>query len=787
MLLLFCISVFLSAGLLFMVQPLVGKMILPMLGGSPAVWSACMVFFQTALLAGYGYSHLLTRRLSLKAQVGVHSVVALAALSALPIALPSGWSPPSEDPQLVGWVPMFLAVACGVPFFVVSTTGPLLQSWFSKTSHRLASDPYFLYAASNAGSVIGLLAYPLLMEPSLRLADQSRAWAGGFAALAASLIACGVAAARSRGAMAASATRDQPPEAVTSARRVRWTLLAAVPSSLMLGVTQHLTTDVASIPLAWVVPLLIYLITFILAFSPRFRLRASVLGWVLVPLALAQCYMIARGAHAPLVPILALHLAGFSVAALMCHKALAEDRPSPACLTEYFFFLALGGMLGGVFNGIVAPLLFNSIAEFPIAIALACLLRPQAIGAAGAEPREEESPEAARRAALLMIFWPVLAASLVLILDTLFHDIGRGTKESLVTARTLITVGLSVVLLWRSGGVAFALALGAATVVGQQVNKTDYGTLLHVERSFFGVAHVYGDTVTYPGDPEPYVFNRVTLRHGTTVHGMQLLLPGENDRSGPAGRPRTYYHAQGPFGDIYRAFASAEAPDRLWSGTKLDTVAVIGLGSGQAAAYALRGQRYDFYEIDPAIVRIAEDPQLFTYVAMARDEGATINMIIGDGRLKIAEAPDGFYGMIMLDAFSSDSIPVHLLTKQAFELYLRKLRPDGIIAVHVSNRYFRLYPIVARIAKELGCNIRRRYDASASEWRTDLAKADRLRMRREEQYASEWLIVVRGMENAGKLASDPNWKPIGMPKEPPLWTDDYSNILSTFAGRVLKD
>lgn len=784
MLLLFCVSVFLSAALLFMVQPLVGKMILPMLGGSPAVWSTCMVFFQTALLAGYGYAHLLTRRLSLKAQVGVHSVVALAALAALPISLPSGWSPPSEDLQLVAWVPVFLAVACGMPFFVVSTTGPLLQSWFSKTTHRLAKDPYFLYAASNAGSVIGLLAYPLVVEPSLRLADQSWVWAGGFAALAASLIACGVAASRNAGVGQAASFNPEPPEVVNAARRVRWTLLAAVPSSLMLGVTQHITTDVASIPLAWVVPLLIYLMTFILAFSPWFRLRASVLGWVLVPLALAQCYLIARGAHTPLVPILALHVVGFAVAAMMCHKALAEDRPRPARLTEYFFFVALGGMLGGVFNGIVAPLTFNSIAEFPIAIALACLLRPQAMGSAHAESGEEESPEAARRAVLLLIFWPVLAASLVLILNTIFHDVGRGTKEPLVIIRTLVTVGLSVVLLWRSGGVAFALALGAATVVGQQVNKTDHGTLLHVERSFFGVAHVYGDTVTYPGDPDPYIFNRVSLRHGTTLHGLQLMSPGENDRAGPAGRPRTYYHTQGPLGDIYRAF---QTPDRLWSGTKLDTVAVIGLGTGQAAAYALPGQRYDFYEIDPAIVRIAEDPTLFTYVTMARDDGASVNMIVGDGRLRIAEAPDGLYGLIILDAFSSDSIPVHLLTKEAFELYFRKLRPDGILAVHVSNRYFRLHPIVARISKELGVNIRRYYDPSAAEWRTDLTEVERRRWRREERFASDWLMLVRGMEHAGALATDPNWKTIGLAKEPPLWTDSYSDILSVFAGRVLQD
>lgn len=779
--LLFGTTLFVSALLLFLIQPMIARMILPLLGGAPAVWLTCLVFFQAVLLVGYLYAHVLTTRLGARGQALVHLLVlavplALLPLVNLPLNLASDTGPP-YGAGLVGWLgapptegnPVLwqlglLLVAVGLPFFAVSTNAPLLQKWFGGTGHAAARDPYFLYAASNAGSMAALLGYPAVVEPLLGLTQQGWLWAVGYGGLLVLVGLCAGAVWRARlggaetpgpgngkarqgstgkPARAEHAPRTAPRAPLTAGRRLRWLALSFVPSSLLYGVTTFLSTDIAVVPLLWVVPLALYLLTFILVFASRRLVPPLHVGLVL-PVLLSVQLVIALitifNIIIPLGSLVALHLLTFFVAAYLCHGELADDRPPPESLTEFYLWLSVGGVLGGLFNALLAPLLFTSIAEYPLVLLAACLLAPAA-------PR---SPQQQKRRAgkgwgedasgdLLGYLMPpalgVLAAVLLVLVQAQMppFEWGRvGLMLGLALTSYAAAWALSPRPLWFGVPIAVML-LAATTLLGTQ------GTLLHAERGFYGVLRV---TL----DPEGQY---VRLFHGSTLHGKQHRTDDPETRR----EPLTYYHRAGPIGQVFAEFAGARGKPH---------VGLVGLGTGSLASYGAAGQTFTFYEIDPAVVRLARDSGSFTFLKECR---ASVDIIPGDARLSLKRAPDHHYGLLVIDAFSSDAIPVHLLTREVCEqVYLRKLAADGVLAFHISNRYLDLRPVLANLAAALSLVGRYQWDDKGDE---DAGRSP-----------SAWVLLARQEADLGKLARDERWQRFVPQPGLAVWTDDYSNILS---------
>ena len=724
---LFSVTLFVSAALTFLVQPMFAKFILPLFGSTPAVWNASLLFFQTTLLAGYLYAHESTRRLGVRRQAALHVGVLMVPLLVLPVGVPDDWLPPAKAnpvPELLG----LMAVAVGLPFFVVSTTAPLLQRWLAATSHPAAADPYFLYRASNFGSVLGLLAYPLAVEPGLRLVDQGWLWSAGYGLLVVLVLACAAVVWRERGA-APLLTPSPAPAAdeatpISAARRLRWVGLAFVPSSLMLGVTATITTDLAPLPLLWALPLSLYLVSFILVFAPgardtrlHGRMVSALPVVVLLPLML-----ILLDIHNPLWLALPIHLAAFFVAAIVCHGELARDRPPARSLTEFYLLISLGGALGGVFNAIVAPAVFDSLAEYPLAIVLAALCLPK---------RPPRIP-AGRHARRLDLALPLAFGAVVALIVSL---VGLAGEEAQLSGKGVafgMAAGIAVNFARRP--LRFGLTLGAIVLAVALAASSDDEGLLR-ERSFFGVYRV---AASEGGDLH-------SLVHGTTTHGRQDLSPAR-ERT-----PLSYYHRGSPIGQLLTG-APASATAR---------VAVIGLGTGSVACYGAPGERWTFYEIDPTVERIARDPRLFTYLRVCPGEN---DVVLGDARLSLDRAADSRYGMLVADAFSSDAVPVHLLTREALALYRSKLREDGILAFNVSNRYLDLEPVLAALARDakLAC-VAQRDRTSQDDGRPDTD-------------ASEWVVMRRRAVRAVAPAAE-GWHGCRGARGTSVWTDDFSNLL----------
>jgi len=739
--LVFTLAILCSAAALFLVQPLAGKILLPLLGGSPAVWNTCLVFFQTALLAGYCYAHVLARRVPLRLQVAVHAAMLAAAATFLPVATLPG--PPDGPP--IPWLLGTLALTVGPPFIALSATAPLLQRWFSVTHDRAARDPYFLYAASNAGSLGSLLAYPFIIEPALSRGSQSLLVTAAYAVAAAAIVAAGLLAVRAGGGTAEK--RVSAAEAPLSLHRRAWIVaLAAVPSSLMLGVTQHLTSDVAAIPLLWVVPLAVYLGTFMVAFGSRPRISARAWGTILPAASVPAVFFLLSGVQHPLALILAAHLGLLSVAAAMCHKRLYELRPAATQLTEFYLLTSLGGVLGGAFNALAAPLLFSGVVEYPLAVAAAWWLRPQA----------EDGDGRGTRSALAAAG---IAAALLTVADAALH-------REIVVPATFGGVSSLVDPLLRAGPVIAAAMFGAcahmpraaAAVITGAMLALPFtglgGELLFQGRSFFGVHRV----VLHPSG------SFTLLRHGSTIHGIQALRrEGSAVLEALSREPTTYYARSGPLGDVIGLLRGQE---------RLGSVAVVGLGAGTIAAYAAPGMTIDFFEIDPLVVQIAADRRLFTYLADAAAEsrGRLIGTV-GDGRLRLAERPAAAYDLVVIDAFASDSIPLHLITREAVAMYAERLRPGGLIAFNVSNRYFDLAPPLQAIAANLGM-------AAAVRRDIDIPPAERERAKKE----SVWVAVGTAAEIDALRRRQPDWEPIPVRPGQPVWTDDYANLLGVFNG-----
>jgi SAM-dependent methyltransferase len=742
---LFSSTLFLSASLLFWVQPMIAKMLLPLLGGVPAVWNTCLVFFQAMLLGGYAYAHFVSTRLSIPKQMAAHfGVLAVGALT-LPFGVSEkliGSLSPDAPPFL--WLLSALFRVVGLPFFVVASTGPLLQKWFSQTGQARAGDPYFLYSASNLGSLLALLVYPVLLEPHLRLPQQSWLWAIGYATMALCILACGGVAWRARrsraekqNAAAGEAGQDlrapeaPPGEIISRAQRVRWLAVAFVPSSLMLGVTSYLATDIASIPLLWIIPLSIYLLSFILVFARRQIFPMSWLRWLLPAVALGVVFQIlSRGTH-PVWLVILIHLVFLFLAAMVCHWRLARERPVTLHLTEFYLWISLGGVLGGVFNALLAPNLFRTVVEYPLAIVFACLLRPA--------PETEKVRPASRALDFgLPILLGVFTAGLALLIP--FAELKS------VNVRNAVIVGLPAIACFTfvDRPIRFGLGLGGI-LIGGWFYLGPHGKTLHVERNFFGVARV---TLGQAG----------TLRylvHGNTLHGEQFVDPGRQCE------PLAYYHRSGPLGEVFNCFQKRPASS---------PVAVVGLGAGATACYARPKEQWTFYEIDPVVIRIARNTNYFSYLQpCAKTE---VRVIVGDARLRLREAAPHCYGLIVLDAFSSDAIPVHLLTREALALYLSKLADGGLLVFNISNRYLDLEPVLADLADQAKL-ISRHWD----DWNVNPEESAN---GKEE---SHWVIMGRRESDLGYLSKKARWLPLEGRSPPQIWTDDFSNLLGVFKWR----
>jgi spermidine synthase len=712
------LAVLLSSALLFLLQPMCAKMLLPRLGGTPAGWNTCMVFFQAGLLLGYVYAHRLPGLIGLRPHALLHIALLATAFLFLPIGFPAdGMSP--EFP--VASVLLLLAINVGMPFVLLASSAPLIQRWVATTGR----DPYGLYAMSNLGSFVGLLAYPFVLEPTLTLSQQSELWRWGFLA-AIVLQACCL---PWREAMI-STTRETA-SVPTNRQRLGWVLLALVPSSLLLSVTTHLTTDLAPIPLLWVLPLGLYLATFIVAFSPRGLASVDFLGkwtplWVLV-IALTMWLE----ANQPLVIVLGIHLAGFFWIALLCHAKLAQSRPAANQLTDFYLCLALGGVLGGAFNVLLAPLLFNGLAEYPMMLLAACLLGGSTTW------------RLPKRADVVYAFGVAcVAAALLVAVQTL--DLFSLPAGPLQVAAVFVLPALACYVC-RENAWRFTLGMAGLFAVGM-FHHGIQGRLLHQERSAFGVHRVSAQGG----------FRR--LIHGHTVHGMQ-------DEREETPTPLTYYHPKGPIGQLLVA---------MKDDPRLAKVGVVGLGAGALAAYARPADDWTFYEIDPAVKRIAENRRYFSFLATSRGR---VRVELGDARLQLQNTRDRF-GVLIVDAFGSDAIPTHLLTREALELYCDRIQERGLLAFHISNEYLDLEPVLANLAAALSPSL----VAYVCE---DRAVSDE--ERRQGKYPSIWLVMARSETDLGACLAKMPWRRALPRPGVRIWSDDYTNLFQAFRVQSRSD
>lgn len=724
--LLFSTTIFLSALLLFWIQLAIAKMLLPRLGGTPAVWTTCMLFFQVLLLAGYAYVLVITSWIGVRKQAIVHAVLLLSSVLYLPLTLAGNVGSISEQNYPALWLFGYLVSVIGLPIFLISTTSPLLQKWFTRTGHQSANDPYFLFAISNAGSLLALISYPVLVEPNLKLSRQTQLWAVGYVVLlvltAGCVLALWTTSQKSNPGSREIVTPQKP--ALSLTRRLWWILLAFIPSSLLFGVTTYITTEIAPTPLLWTIPLALYLLTFVLAFAGKIPVSERLTTTALGGLALLLTLVIAANATEPTTAIVLLHLLFFFVAALVCHNKLAADRPDTARLAEFYLCVAFGGMLGGLFNTLVAPITFNTIVEYPLIIVLACLIQLES---------SEETSFADR---VFDVIWPVGIGALTIALAFIVKG-----SDLPSAVRLAITFGAPLVIVnhrFRRRPVRFALALGAVLLASVVYSETQTRTL-HVERNFFGPLSVKYDAKGATRN----------LYHGNTIHGRQFVNPILH------GEPLSYFHREGPLGQIFDAFNSISASPN---------VAVVGLGAGAMACYARPDQHWTFYEINPAVIRIAQNTEYFTY--LKNSFAGSTKIVLGDARLQLQNAPDHHYGLIVLDAFNSDAIPVHLLTQEAIELYSAKLATGGMLAFHISNRSLKLDRVLADLAARNG--------ARSMSWAD--GEFDPVR----GKDPSEWLVMARDSPALDLLAQGRRWRVLQGQPEANVWTDDFSNILHVF-------
>ena len=716
---LFALAAFASACLVFTVEPLAAKLTLPLLGGSAAVWAVSLAFFQIALLAGYAYAHGLQRIGSVRLQTVVHGAVLAAGALTLPLHVTTLFGPPSNTEPAV-WLLGVLTLSLGLPFAALSATAPLIQAWYASSRGAAGGgNPYGLYVASNLGSLLALLAYPTVVEPLIRVSHQTRLWSLGYGAFIVLIAMVALPVWRSH-VGPVQALKARPPATRLAAlarwwRRLLWVLLAAAPASLMLGVTTYLATDIASAPFLWVAPLALYLLTFVIAFqthpviSPKMALifqsaalLAALATWGM-PVQLFWLQAI-------------LQLIGFFLTALVCHQALAIRRPPPERLTEFYLLMSLGGVIGGAFNAFLAPVVFSNVIEYPAVLLAAGLARPWGKGWLSL-------PQTG-----LWLLGAVGAGAAV----AANHWLGPGLVMKLLFGLTLVSA-----FLIRERALAF-VSLALALVAGAQA-VAQHQDVLRTDRSFFGVVRITQQTVKGLGKAK-------MMAHGTTLHGAQA------SEAATRCRPLVYYAPTTPVGQVFRMVEAERASVRIGA---------VGMGVGTVAAYVRPSDSLRFFEIDPLVVRLATDPANFSYIKGCAQ--GPVDWVIGDARLTLAKEPTDQFDILLVDAFSSDSVPAHLLTVEAMRSYLQRIRPDGVIIMHLSNRNLELTSPVAAVAQAAGASSLRQFYRPPP---GTLPLYD---------VAQDVVIIARDPKVLATFAADPRWRPAD-PAGVAAWTDDYTNL-----------
>ncbi|WP_347312248.1 spermidine synthase [Defluviimonas sp. SAOS-178_SWC] len=709
----FTATIFLSASLLFFVQPLFARIVLPQIGGAPAVWTTAMLFFQSVLIGGYLYAHLVTRYLPVPAQIAVHLLLWVSALCFLPLAIPEGWRYEPGTPAVWQTLALF-GLGVGVPFAVLSANAPLIQFWYARSDGPSSDDPYFLYGASNLGSLAALLAFPLVAEPLFGATLIGKGWAMGFVALGAFLLASGVSATRGSGW---TPVRAEAPAAPVGLGQIgRWTLLAFIPSSMMLAVTTKISTDIGAIPLVWVIPLSLYLLSFVLTFTRRPLMSLGVLrifylaalGW------LGAVFTGLSGAHVNLYGVAGL-IAAFFAVAMFAHTRLYDARPDGRHLTLFYLVMSVGGALGGLFNSIIAPVVFDSLAEGGVTTLLAATL------VLSKEMRLTRG--LATRGAVA----GAIAALPLILAVTVF-----GIADWLTLKLVMFGLAAVVAVLLRRTVPAAALAAGIVTVSGTYLIPD--GDIFR-DRSFFGTHRVMD------GDGMRHYAN------GTTIHGAERL----SDYSRAKPQPLFYYHPNAPMARVLTSDIGRSAK----------SVGIVGLGVGSLACYRNEGQDWQFYEIDAVVDRIARNPDYFTFMSACAGDAPTH---LGDARMVLAAQEGLKYDILIIDAYGSDAVPMHLTTHEAMQLYLDRLAPDGVLLYHITNRYYAIQRPLARSAEALGLVAR----IENHPGRPDVDPGDT---------ASRVVMLARSEAALGDMASDARWQELRSDGER-LWTDDFANLLS---------
>jgi len=766
MVLYFIATVFLSATLLFSMQPMVAKTLLPVFGGSSSVWTTCMLFYQTVLLLGYLYAHFVMKRVPRRAQLFGHVAMLIVALVAgymfdTPVA------PAEASVFPVPWLILQLALVSGLPFFMISSAGPLVQGWFARTGHGRSHDPYFLYAASNAGSLIGLLAYPFVIEPVLGLDSQRSVWLGGFGLFI--VLSAGAILMTRKGhtedphappgdVLAPpedSAESDKPDRPIDWRRRLRWMFYAFVPSSMLLGVTSHISIDIASFPLLWVLPLAVYLITMIVAFAvDAQKLVESIRRPMVIAIIGATILVLASDAqaYAPIKALVAIQLLILGVVGLMGHGLLSGDRPSAKHLTEFYLIMSIGGALGGLFNGIVAPLVFETTFEYQIVLICAVALLPWN------RIREITDAKLKRKAMLVRFGLPVLSLAYMFIMGLFAGDIlnfiGVGLVNDLTFrfALMIFVPALMVYLAWNDGlACMLVLAVPLGTAAYDDLTNP---MIQYRERTFYGVLSVVNTPYYDPVIEQPVLIR--SLLHGTTDHGIQ------SDARDYRGMPLGYYHPESPCAMVIDAMKDLH-PEGMRMG-------VVGLGTGAISAFNRPVDTMRFFEIDPGVAEIAEDSANFGYL---NEADGYVDVVLGDGRLLLEEelrTSEPIYDMLVIDAFSSDAIPVHLLTYEAIGLYFDRLTSDGVVLLHISNRHLDLHPLVFELGSAHSATVLYR-----NQLKSEIDEG-----RRQYWLASTWMVLTKDDQSAQALFENGMEKMMFSESKVRMWTDQYSNILSLF-------
>lgn len=717
----FTAASFIGAALIFLVQPMFARMATPLLGGTPAVWNVSLVCFQAALLLGYGYAHLLQKFGSVRTQILIHALVLLIGFACLPLRISGIMGEPSVDNPTL-WLIGTFAVSIAPPFAALAATAPLIQAWYARSGLSDAADPYHLYAASNIGSLAGLAAYPLLIEPFTALADQAGGWAIGYVVLAAVLLFSGWSIIRvSAASKSADVLSIEAKSAPTTREKLVWLALAFVPSSMLVGATTHITTDLAAAPFLWAPPLIIYLLTFVIAFSKK-PIIPHELVMVLAPLSAAVAGLVLMGATRSVELGLSADLVALFLVALACHGMLTARRPDARYLTQFYLIMSLGGVLGGAFNALLAPVIFNNVLEYPLVLVAGIALL-------SLDDAKRGHPRIGR------FTWMLLGvAALSLIAAVVINVMGVASAPALLLV--LVAPAVITIVVSRRAPLGAAIALAMALPIGSALDSVQ---ATWNGRSFFGVVRIVELPSGGPGGG-----NERMLVHGTTLHGTQSLEEGTRLV------PRTYYAPATPIGQSFRLFGDAKQ------------VGVIGLGIGSTACYQQAGQTWRFYEIDPLVVKVALDSSQFTFLSSCQPKA---DIVVGDARIQLVAEPKGKFDFMVLDAFSSDSVPTHLLTAEAMKLYLDRMADDGVLVVHISNRHLSLRQVVARVANAMGAAaLLQHYKPTDAEVAAGAT-------------GSEVVIISRSKAKLDRARETGLWKDQMSDGGRP-WTDDYSNIIS---------